>query len=77
MSLADKQFVQWFYDEQYSEPNYNRNYWMREYFQNTPDQRNFWMREAFLAGYRAREQNEIQELEDWIREISNDWIDNE
>lgn len=62
MKSLDRNFVEWFYEEVYAEPNHNRNGWMYNYmdFEN-PDHRNFWMREAFLAGATAQTKR-IQEL---------------
>lgn len=60
MSWIDRQFVHWFYDQQYAEPNHNRNGWMKQYYNNeNPDHRNYWMREAFLAGARAQAQHTL------------------
>lgn len=51
MQSLDRKFVQWFYDDTYAEPNYNRNGWMRDFSDmQQPDHRNFWMRSSFLAG---------------------------
>ena len=48
----DKQFIDWFYNEVYAEPNHNRNHWIRQYADMQRQVcRDWWMRQAFKAGY--------------------------
>ncbi len=61
----DREFIKWFYEEQYPEMGSNRRqvYGMTHGTQNI-DVIDYWMREAFKAGALAAQQSDYQAKKD-------------
>lgn len=61
----DREFVRWFFEEQYPEQGSNR---AQAYTYGNPhnkENRDYWMRQAYMAGARSVAQESTDVLADW------------
>ena len=66
MSKLDRNFVEWFYEDEYGSNNTNRSQWMKQFCDlQSADHRDFWMRQAFDQGCRAMVEYVVKHLEQW------------
>lgn len=65
MTSLDREFIKWFYEENYPEQGSNRAQAQAMGMSASIDVRDYWMREAYKAGARAQAQDMLDVLAAW------------
>lgn len=65
----DREFIRWFYEQEYPDQLSNRATVMRRTPELTVEQRDYWMRQAYKAGARSMAGESLCILGDWAAAV--------